>query len=96
MTAIGKGDWVECVDNRSRDYEGCEERLRLGGLYCVERADIAPCGDPAIWLIEATAACPEQGFRLDRFRPIFRPRADFIEALKAPPKHAPVRTVEPA
>ena len=89
MSAIGPGDWVECIrtgDGRA-DHPG--RGFTLGKLYCVREVSAknypCPCGrtcgglrftnmkDPAIGWWSACA-----------FRPIYRPKADFIEALKRP------------
>lgn len=100
MSAIGPGDWVECLKGSSM-ISDCVP----GGLYCVEaivpaegecpqcgddtpegllfsghKKRLSPCGLYWSW-------CP------CRFRPIYRPRAEFIESLKQP---APSRELEDA
>lgn len=98
--AIGPGDWVEALVDCPPE-GGCIA-VSKGGLYCVETTRLRPllcthCGtdcpglrmvgdqplDPAIWW-------PGCGFR-----PIYRPKADLIESLKAPPLEAPQAPTAP-
>lgn len=89
---IGVGDWVECID--MRDYPGeidVPPLLRLGRVYRVAAFVQADLGE-ALELCEFRDI-KEDGwppcFMVSRFRPIYRPRADFIEALKAPVTRTP-------
>lgn len=93
--AIGPGDFVECVSVRTeRGYLGA--RLTVGRVYVVEAAGVTPPGDtipnvPWVRLVGVVSDPKTWGFRAALFRPIYRPRADFIEALKQP---TPARTRE--
>lgn len=97
---IGPGDFVECVDVRP-SLRFAPPALRLGAIYCVEGIEpecfCSLCGRCAGLVLLGYA--PQPGARAAkacRFRPIYRPNADFIESLKAPPKSAPVRESEDA
>lgn len=93
--AIGPGDWVECISN-GEDRPGCGGRgYKIGALYVVS--------DVHLWRGFAQINCvgrvrpeefglPNPGWSIRAFRPIYRPRADFIESLKQP---APSPTPEP-
>jgi hypothetical protein len=89
---IGPGDWVECIGAFVNPF------FVVGRLYQAERVvpaigDCPACGDetgrgllfvggPRIHhpVVGVMSCCP------CRFRPVYRPRADFIESLKAPPE----------
>jgi hypothetical protein len=87
---IGPGDWVECV---STDPEDADDYGRVMRVRAVKRDGVVckkcssevgiDCDDgyvvPFLW-----CAC--------ELRPIYRPKADLIESLKAPPQ----RVGEPA
>lgn len=91
MSAIGPGDWVECL-TPSPDTNACVE----GGLYCVEALVPAfggcpVCDDdmPEGMIFAGHPREPAWGGYLKswcpcRFRPIYRPKSDFIEQLKQP------------
>ena len=96
MSAIGPGDWVECVDMVSDFSGGCEvwldDALPIEGqIYQVSDAWIDDDGYSVIlvgWEREKARLdwgrrC---GFAIERFRPIYRPKADLIESLKTPAK----------
>jgi hypothetical protein len=89
---IGPGDWVECV-NRTSQWGGllggCD-RLRVGALYQVVAVDRNP-DDPAVLLAEARSDHVSGMFSASHFRPVYRPKSDFIEKLKQP---APAREHE--
>lgn len=85
MTAIGPGDFVECVSAVNTCHlpngyaHGCvyvvEECFREFGwdaLNCVGMARPADIGSD------------QRGWPIEAFRPIYRPRADLIETLLAP------------
>src|SRR3712207_828779 len=93
---IGPGDWVEVIRASGR------YGFRPGQLYlctsvperelpcdvcgkCHRGISVknAPAARPADWLWPVCC-----------FKPIYRPKADFIESLKAPPKAAPVKAPE--
>lgn len=94
MSAIGKGDWVECVS-----YDGGHPHparmvgtLTVGGIYRVRkvvRGRDSVRGVPAdgiqvdgVYAYHANGV--EGAWHPDRFRPIYRPRADLIESLLQP------------
>lgn len=91
---IGPGDYVECIDAsvlRFAGYEWGGDAPNIGTIYTVERLVIAPTGEDAFILKELrrSAAAREKwgedvGYGAFRFRPIYRPKADFIENLKTP------------
>jgi len=99
MTAIGPGDWVECVDNAPRPwhfgpYIEALEELRVGGVYQVRAIDRA--GD--LFLAGILTGSERLGFGPDalgfdesRFRLIYRPKADLIERLMEPVPDEPVK-----
>lgn len=94
--AIGKGDWVECVQNRLPT-TAPPVGLIVGRVYQVEAAGVLPADDenPGVaWLrpCGVTMRPGKQGFRASWFRPVLTPKAELIESLKAPP----VRVREPA
>ena len=93
MSAIGPGDWVECIARTGRP-----DLCVPGGLYCVEALVPAfgtcpACEDGSD--IEGMIFVGQPKERNDtgqywswcpcRFRPVYRPKADLIESLKAPP-----------
>lgn len=93
MSAIGPGDWVECINaspkpgTRKVDWRG--PTIEVGKLYRVTAAFVDGTGAPVIlvgW--ERVKATRENGFRcgyhVDRFRPVYRPRTDLIESLLQP------------
>lgn len=95
---IGPGDWIECVDAANLRLFGIIPTpiisgLRARNLYQV--ADLAheatPFGRHCVVLL---VGCGFQSFSLRRFRPIYRPKREIIEALRAPP--ARVRQTEDA
>lgn len=95
---IGPGDWVECVDDHphinssvSPDY-----RLQKGRLYRI--ADVRPAGaHPKPRTVYSADAVRLEGdplpepyaWRIARFKPVYRPRADLIESLRAPVTRTP-------
>jgi len=82
---IGPGDWVECVQTSTEKPLGQQTGFRLGGLYLVDEGGVT---FGHAWLNCAGMARPNCGFwrgwNAKSFRPIYRPKADFIESLKAP------------
>ena len=84
---IGPGDWVECVDDRPCPVYG-PSGLSRGAIYCVAgvEAPAATLDGVAVYLRDVRSRGPNGGFGLRRFRPIYRPSADLIESLKAPPQ----------
>jgi hypothetical protein len=93
---IGPGDWVECVDARQRPEAPLPPLgLTVGKLYLVEGVGEWG-GFLGVVLRDVRSWHPSGGYRADHFRPIYRPKADLIEQLKAPPKTAPVKITEAA
>lgn len=94
MSAIGPGDWVECLHN------GTYTRFRAGALYCVSEVMPGPdcgcevCGQRhggiRLHGMPLPHDYPERRLRARnwwpacRFRPIYRPKASIIEQLKQP------------
>ena len=75
MTAIGKGDFVECIDSSGNWPPG--EALHEGSLYVVNEVGLDPIDDVTILFLEgmerriATAFWGYRvGYGLERFRPI--------------------------
>lgn len=101
--AIGPGDWVECVDAQFHASAGVA--LVLAAIYRVREVlpDAILSGGgrgPTVRL--RNIALPigphgvEASWAISRFRPIYRPKQEIIEALKAPPIKAQPRVREPA
>jgi len=88
VSAIGPGDWVECVNNS----DGHECIVSLGELRQV--LDVGPClyrgleHLTVLFILPPGHTCPDGGrycgSSIGRFRPIYRPKADLIESLKTP------------
>jgi hypothetical protein len=101
--AIGPGDWVEFLGygGNPGSFSGADgTKLRVGGLYQVEeiiRAAMSTGGTCEAITLVGIHRLSVRGRRMaylpERFRPIYRPRADFIESLKAP---SPARKLEDA
>lgn len=94
---IGVGDFVECISADS-------EPLLIGAVYVVAEAHepsgpCTLCGDaisPAV-VICGVPMDPGIGYCATcEVRPVYRPKASLIQALKAPPKRAPKRQREDA
>ena len=92
MSAIGPGDWVECVDASPHPNHKVSTKLVQGALYRVREESVCPetgkngltlCG---VLLPIHSKIGREIGWLLSRFRPIYRPKADLIESLKTPAK----------
>lgn len=83
MSAIGPGDWVECVIGRPHTFHP-PATLVVGQLYLVR--GLHPNGS----LYLAGVVLPkgpkgiEAGWGLPRFRPVYRPKSSLIETLKQP------------
>lgn len=91
---IGPGDWVEAFQSRSggNAVPGSKFGFRLGGIYRVSELvweARCSCGDGHAGLNFHNMPQHPNGFAGCQFRPIYRPRADFIEALKAPVTRTP-------
>jgi hypothetical protein len=95
--AIGPGDWVECVSGRAETAfrtGGGSRPLHVGGMYRIRAMTPVRGSDnvvrPGCWLMEIRGSRWTNGlecaFRLDGFRPVYRPKQEIIEALKTPVK----------
>lgn len=83
MTAIGPGDFVECV----HDSGSTPGRLTVGALYVVRAIHSGPFDPPYDGVgfeIEGVPSRSVSGWADKLFRPIYRPRADLIERLLQP------------
>lgn len=102
---IGPGDWVECCPK----FYVAQPPLGVtligswptpGRIYQVRECGFRTgTNDPAIRLVGIVASYPghpDCWWPTRHFRPIYRPKADLIEQLKAPPKAAPVKEPEAA
>lgn len=95
MSAIGKGDWVECIQNRLPTTQP-PIGLVVGRVYRVEAVGVTGPDDqypntPWVRVFGAHVREGRDGFRLAWFKPVYAPNADLIERLKQP---APPETVE--
>ena len=102
MSAIGPGDWVECI------VPGCS--VPMGTIWLVAAIGQAPrpvsCGThgvdgcDGVWLaLKGLATLPgHYGQCAACYRPIHRPKAEFLEQLLAPTpsEPAPAKELEPA
>lgn len=98
MSAIGPGDFVECICNQ---VAGCwpQDKLVVGRVYRVTKVGLTPPNDiyPDVpWVrLEGVQEDPRRwGFRAEWFRPIYRPNPGLIASLKQPAPDA-VRDLEP-
>ncbi len=97
MSAIGPGDWVECVYFQPHPMAPKAE-LVVGGVYQVEWVGEGQYrGAPGGGLRVVDDPLPNDcGWRIEWFRPVYRPKAEFITSLLAPAPANPVRVGEPA
>lgn len=97
MSAIGPGDWVECVDDSPpRCVNDFGPDLKVGvvvlhRMYCVDEIDEPTEEVPelGLWFADEDSVRIDgdgydRSWAADRFRPIYRPRADLIESLLQP------------
>lgn len=90
MSAIGPGDWVECVDASPRPehygpYLAAIAELRVGRVYQVR--GLAPSGIYIVGILsgdERRGFAAPFGFAASRFRPIWRDSKSLIETLLEP------------
>lgn len=90
MSAIGVGDWIECIDASGANGGG----LFDGGflverrVYQVAELSFVDGRVPSVRLVGQPALHSDSGrkgsYALSRFRPIYRPKSSIIEALKQP------------
>lgn len=102
MSAIGPGDWVECVNHPA---ENQVFSIEVGQIYRVLEVGVYESlpqdastqqydGLPVVFVYPRRAQRRGEfgqwwvynGHLVSRFRPIYRPKADLIESLKAPAK----------
>lgn len=92
MSAIGPGDWVECVGCDTPNHEGHEpvrgDRPQRGQIYLVDRVDLARSTTgrmrPALTVTSPKAYSAngnEIGWGVENFRPIYRPKSELLESL---------------
>lgn len=93
MSAIGKGDWVECVDDSPGVPRGARPPIARGQI-----AQVAAVKHALHWIYpHLRLEGDNRWFWVARYRPIYRPKADLIASLKALPILAPVKKeLEPA
>lgn len=90
MSAIGPGDWVECVDASGANNGGMFDGgfLVAGRVYQVRALSTLTGGAPGVKLVGQPDIHLKTGKRgsysVTRFRPIYRPKADLIERLMQP------------
>jgi hypothetical protein len=85
MSAIGPGDWVECVQNR-RPTTQPPVGLVVGGVYLVVDAGVTPPDDyyphtPWVRLASPAPRPGKLGFRAAWFRPVHRPQEHAFDYL---------------
>mgnify|MGYP006967776509 FL=1 len=95
MTAIGPGDWVECVGYAlgKRGFEPRGPTPKKGEIYQIEAVVMGRLRDGAVepaYRLVGWHVPSETGARIvyhhSGFRPIYRPKADLIERLMQPVK----------
>lgn len=100
---LAPGDFVECINACAHRSAGV--LLTLGAIYRVREVSaqaVLFSGNrgPTLRLCGIVLAVGPYGveasWAICRFKPVYRPKSEIIEALKAPPKHAPIRISEPA
>lgn len=96
MSDIGPGDWVECVGGNGSPHAwevAKGQKPDRGRIYQVDRVgravDRLGQTKPTITLVSPKAWSErgrEIGWRVEYFRPIYRPKQSIIEKLKQPAK----------
>lgn len=84
MSAIGPGDWVECVNDG-----GMPEIVSVGAIYLVEGVGPAPISHVPCLVLRGVRhpTAPEnigKWVAAEYFRPIYRPSSDLIQSLLQP------------
>lgn len=82
---IGKGDWMECASLAPRGEGVRGHGFVIGRIYQV--SVVHPYG--GLDFVGAMRAPSGFGWKRSRFRPIYRPKADLIESLRAPVTRTP-------
>lgn len=98
---IGPGDWVECVESRQGTL-----LLRVGAIYQIEAVrnfewscdgcepgECDQCGVRCVGLDSSRPGYSGGWICSRRFRPVYRPKSEIIQALKQP---SPTRELEDA
>ena len=90
---IGPCDFVECVHEEPCDACGAASGLTVGSVYVVLEVGYWPISAfreaPGVILMKPPVPPGHAAFPLDWFRPIYRPKGDFLESLK-------IKELEPA
>lgn len=90
MSAIGPGDWVECINDAPRKGPGKPFAFLVKGrVYCVSSLHFHPALKiPSLCVIGGPKFCEKLscdglfgGHGVDRFRPIYRPKSELLESL---------------
>lgn len=89
MNDVGPGDFVECVDVAPPPFPTRlnvhPSSLSLHSVYTVRALCVSRLGRPMLILNEVQSAYnPQRAYYAYRFRPIYRPKSEIIESLKAP------------
>lgn len=107
---IGPGDWIECVGPFADPAERAARGSRIEGSYFIGMVTVCEAVAervrfPGNRVAPGIKARGVRAFLADgreawipayQWRPVYRPKADFIESLKAPPISAPQRITEAA
>lgn len=105
MSAIGPGDWVECL--LSEAMRNPDPRITVtpawpvaGGLYRVRDLGSYRTNDGAlhdglrlVGIVGSQPGYPDAWWNLNYFRPIYRPNAELIASLLAPAPSVPAPLV---
>jgi len=92
-SAIGPGDWVECIDVSWRPLAHYPpSQLIVGAVYQVEDVD-RDAHDPGIWLVGITSPHCTGTFSTSHFKPIYRPKAKLIEDLLKVDELSPIEVL---
>lgn len=88
MNAISPGDFVECVQNRLPTTLP-PIGLVVGRVYVVEALGVAPLEDvnPGVPWVRLQGVAPGKGklgYRLEWFRPVYRPKAETFRSMLEP------------
>lgn len=92
MTAIGKGDFVECIDARPCPVYG-PVSLIVGAIYTVDWIETEAKNKDgfAIHLVGVRSGGPKGGFAARRFKPISGGKPGMFNELLKAPTDAPTR-----
>jgi len=90
MSAIGPGDFVECLVGNTATVAGAVYKVSRVVERCGAACLYDDCTEPYLLLSEAKPEWGCSGHCIHRFRPIYRPKSSFIEGLKQPAPREPV------